>query len=79
MLKIYTNLNKVNEDLIASHTIRQQNFFEMQKCLDAVNNVLKSATKLRVGKYAANMMTLFKDAVKAKNTKVIGKIIEVGY
>lgn len=78
-MRLYTNLNKINEDLIASHTIRQQNFVEMQKCLDAVNNILKSATKLRVGKYAASMMTLFKDAVKTKNTKAIGKIIEVGY
>lgn len=40
-------MNKLNEDLIGSYTIRQQNFVEMQKCLDAVNNILKSATKLR--------------------------------
>lgn len=47
LLRIYTNLNKVNEDLASSHQIRKQNFTEMQKSLDAVNSVLKSSIRLR--------------------------------
>lgn len=47
LIGIYNNLYKLNEDLISTHTIRQQNFVQMQKNLDAVNNVLKSAIRLR--------------------------------
>lgn len=47
LLRIYTNLNKLNEDLASSYQIRKQNFIEMQKSLDAVNSVLKSSIRLR--------------------------------
>lgn len=47
MIRIYTNLNKLNEDLASSYQIRKQNFIEMQKSLDAVNSVLKSSIRLR--------------------------------
>ncbi|XP_031619932.1 Bardet-Biedl syndrome 2 protein homolog [Contarinia nasturtii] len=44
---IYTNLNRLNEDMASSFKIRQQNFVEMQKNLDGVNSVLKSSIRLR--------------------------------
>lgn len=47
LIRIYTNLNKLNEDLAGSYQIRKQNFIEMQKSLDAVNSVLKSSIRLR--------------------------------
>lgn len=78
MLRIYTNLNKLNEDLASSYQIRKQNFIEMQKSLDAVNSVLKSSIRLRMGSYAAKMMPLFKVAVKNKNVEAIVRIIETG-
>lgn len=78
LLRIYTNLNKLNEDLASSYQIRKQNFIEMQKSLDAVNSVLKSSIRLRMGSYAAKMMTLFKVAVKNKNVEAIVRIIETG-
>lgn len=46
LIRIYTNLNKLNEDLASSYQIRKQNFIEMQKSLDAVNSVLKSSIRL---------------------------------
>lgn len=50
-MRIYTNLHRLNEDMAGSYRIRQQNFAEMQKNLDAVNSVLKSSIRLR-GKIA---------------------------
>lgn len=47
LTKIYSNLNRLNEDMASSFKIRQQNFVEMQKNLDAVNSVLKSSIRLR--------------------------------
>lgn len=47
LIRIYTNLNRLNEDMAGSYAIRQQNFVEMQKNLDAVNSVLKSSIRLR--------------------------------
>lgn len=44
---IYTNLNRLNEDMAISFQIRQQNFVEMQKNLNGVNSVLKSSIRLR--------------------------------
>lgn len=78
LTRIYTNLNKLNEDMASSYKIRKQNFVEMQKSLNAVNAVLKSSIKLRVGKYAAKMMPLFKVAVKNKNVQSIVRIVELG-
>lgn len=46
-MRIYTNLHRLNEDMAGSYRIRQQNFAEMQKNLDAVNSVLKSSIRLR--------------------------------
>lgn len=46
-MRIYTNLHRLNEDMAGSYRIRQQNFVEMQKNLDAVNSVLKSSIRLR--------------------------------
>lgn len=47
LTRTYTNLNRLNEDMASSFRIRQQNFAEMQKNLDAVNSVLKSSIRLR--------------------------------
>lgn len=47
LTRIYSNLNRLNEDMASSYRIRQQNFVEMQKNLDAVNSVLKSSIRLR--------------------------------
>lgn len=47
LIAIFNDIYKLNEDLISTYTIRQQNFIEMQKNLDAVNSILKSATRLR--------------------------------
>lgn len=47
LMRIYTNLHRLNEDMAGSYRIRQQNFVEMQKNLDAVNSVLKSSIRLR--------------------------------
>lgn len=55
LMRIYTNLHRLNEDMAGSYRIRQQNFAEMQKNLDAVNSVLKSSIRLR-GKFTANNM-----------------------
>lgn len=50
-MRIYTNLHRLNEDMAGSYRIRQQNFVEMQKNLDAVNSVLKSSIRLRGKNY----------------------------
>lgn len=47
LTRIYTNLSRLNEDMASAYTIRQQNFAEMQKNLNAVNSVLKSSIRLR--------------------------------
>lgn len=47
LIAIFNDIYKLNEDLISTYTIRQQNFIEMQKSLDSVNSILKSATRLR--------------------------------
>lgn len=51
LMRIYSNLNRLNDDMASSYKIRQQNFAEMQKNLNAVNSVLKSSIRLR-GKYS---------------------------
>lgn len=47
LTRIYTSLNRLNDDMASAYTIRQQNFAEMQKNLNAVNSVLKSSIRLR--------------------------------
>lgn len=44
---LYTDMQKLTEDLISSYTIRQKNFMEIQKSLEGINLLLKSAGKLR--------------------------------
>lgn len=68
----------MTEDLISTHTIRQRNFAEIQRSLEAINAILKAASKLRVGEPAVRMMNFLKDAVKAKNISAINKIISTG-
>lgn len=43
-------MQKLTEDLLSSHMIRQKNFQEIQKSLQGVNAILKAASKLR-GKF----------------------------
>lgn len=40
-------MQKLTEDLLSSHMIRQKNFQEIQKSLQGVNEILKAASKLR--------------------------------
>lgn len=55
LIRIYANLDKLNDDLASSYQIRKQNFIEMQKSLDAVNSVLKSSIRLR-GEFNSNQL-----------------------
>ncbi|XP_037037764.1 Bardet-Biedl syndrome 2 protein homolog [Bradysia coprophila] len=78
LLGLYADMQKLTEDLLNSHMIRQKNFEEIQKSLQGVNSILKAASKLRVGSFAINMMQHLKDAVKTKNIEAINKIIAHG-
>lgn len=75
---LFGTLRTLTEDLISTHTIRQRNFAEIQRSLEGINAVLKAASKLRVGKPAAEMMASLKEAVKSKNVSAINKIIATG-
>ncbi|KAJ6641444.1 Bardet-Biedl syndrome 2 protein like [Pseudolycoriella hygida] len=75
---LYADMNKLTEDLMNSHMIRQKNFQEIQKSLQGVNVILKAASKLRVGTYASTMMQQLKEAVKMKNVEAINKTIAHG-
>lgn len=44
---LYNDMLKLTEDLVSVHRIRQQNFNEIQKSLENINSMLKSASKLR--------------------------------
>lgn len=44
---LYADMQKLTEDLLSSHMIRQKNFDEIQKSLQGVNAILKAASKLR--------------------------------
>ena len=47
LIGLYTEMQKLTEDLISTYTIRQKNFQEIQKSLEGINVILKSAGKLR--------------------------------
>lgn len=47
LIALYADMQKLTEDLLNSHMIRQKNFQEIQKSLQAVNGILKAASKLR--------------------------------
>lgn len=78
LLGMFGDLRTLTEDLISTHRIRQTNFAEIQRALEAINAILKAASKLRVGAPATVMMTHLKNAVKAKNISAINKIIGTG-
>lgn len=47
LVGLYADMQKLTEDLLSSHMIRQKNFQEIQKSLQGVNAILKAASKLR--------------------------------
>ncbi len=52
---LYADMQKLTEDLLSSHMIRQKNFQEIQKSLQGVNAILKAASKLRGESHIINM------------------------
>lgn len=73
LTRIYSNLNRLNEDMASSYRIRQQNFVEMQKNLDAVNSVLKSSIRLRGKIQAIQLSSLWLEIYDFSLVFAVGK------
>lgn len=56
--------------MASAYTIRQQNFAEMQKNLNAVNSVLKSSIRLR-GKFEWDFETIFNGNLNQSTIEII--------
>ncbi|KXJ82698.1 hypothetical protein RP20_CCG011819 [Aedes albopictus] len=67
-----------NEDLVKNYKIRLVNTNEVQLALKRIHSILYSASKLRVGTFAASIISKFKDALKTNNIEAVVKIIELG-
>ncbi|XP_053695343.1 Bardet-Biedl syndrome 2 protein homolog [Sabethes cyaneus] len=78
VIKYHNEMMNTNEDLVKNYKIRLVNTGEVQLALKRIHNILYSASKLRVGTYAASIITKFKDALKANNIEAVLRIIELG-
>ncbi|XP_058445641.1 Bardet-Biedl syndrome 2 protein homolog [Malaya genurostris] len=78
VIKYHNEMMNTNEDLVKSYKIRLVNTGEVQLTLKRIHSILYSASKLRVGTYAATIISKFKDALKTNNIEAVLKIIELG-
>ncbi|XP_058820189.1 Bardet-Biedl syndrome 2 protein homolog isoform X1 [Topomyia yanbarensis] len=78
VIKYHNEMMNTNEDLVKSYKIRLVNTGEVQLALKRIHSILYSASKLRVGTFAASVISKFKDALKTNNIEAVLKIIELG-
>ncbi|XP_055599661.1 Bardet-Biedl syndrome 2 protein homolog [Uranotaenia lowii] len=78
VIKYHNEMMNTNEDLVKNYKIRLVNTGEVQLALKRIHNILYSASKLRVGTFAASVISKFKDALKSNNIEAVLKIIELG-
>ncbi|XP_062545338.1 Bardet-Biedl syndrome 2 protein homolog [Armigeres subalbatus] len=78
VIKYHNEMMNTNEDLVKNYKIRLVNTNEVQLALKRIHSILYSASKLRVGTFAASVISKFKDALKTNNIEAVVKIIELG-
>ncbi|KXJ76267.1 hypothetical protein RP20_CCG010009 [Aedes albopictus] len=78
VIKYHNEMMNTNEDLVKNYKIRLVNTNEVQLALKRIHSILYSASKLRVGTFAASIISKFKDALKTNNIEAVVKIIELG-
>lgn len=78
MKRGYIELYNLNRDLVRDYNIRCNNHTELVSYLKQVNLVIQKASRLRVGKYKTQVVTLCRAAIKNNNISALVKIITTG-
>ncbi|XP_026470684.1 Bardet-Biedl syndrome 2 protein homolog [Ctenocephalides felis] len=73
--KYYDEIETMNSDLMRGYQIRMANYEETQEALKSTNAIIKQAARLRVGKYATNMIKQCRTAIKNNNIDHLIKIL----
>ncbi|KAK0055080.1 Bardet-Biedl syndrome 2 protein [Biomphalaria pfeifferi] len=78
MRRGYMELSDLNRDLVAGYNIRCNNHQELVLGLKQINQIIQKASRVRVGKYKNQVVTLCRTAIKNNNTSSLFKIINTG-
>ena len=75
---MYQQLRRFNEELVAEHSKRQQNYEELMANLKKVNQVLQNAGKLRAGQAKTRTVQGARAAIKRNDVAELVNIIQTG-
>jgi Bardet-Biedl syndrome 2 protein len=75
----YTELNALNQQLVAGYGVRAANHENLLVALKDVNQMIQKAANLRMGKSKSRVVTDCRAAVKLNNMNSLFRIIRQGF
>ncbi|XP_034935482.1 Bardet-Biedl syndrome 2 protein homolog [Chelonus insularis] len=78
MKKRFSQLNKLNHDLLRTNEIRLNNFKEFSATLKELNFVIRNASKFRVGRTSMSTVTKCRTAMEEENLSALIQAIRNG-
>ena len=79
MRKSYTELNILNNQLVAGYNVRASNHENLLSALKEVNQMIQKAANLRTGKAKTRVVSDCRAAVKVNDLNSLFRIIRQGY
>ena len=79
MRRAYTDLNSLNNQLVANYNIRAKSHEDLLSSLKEVNQMIQRAANLRAGSAKTRVISECRAAVKSNNFSALNKIICQGY
>jgi len=79
MRRAFTDLNSLNNQLIANYSVRAKSHEDLLASLKEVNQMIQRAANLRVGSMKTRVISECRAAVKNNNFPALNKIICKGY